>query len=86
MYELIDVPLGGATQTIGATAASATDARLLAIPVGSPVLVCERITRDREGKAVLISEHVFPGHLTEFSVELPYAEASMAPSGLRLVE
>ena len=46
----------------------------------------ERVTRDREGKAVLFSEHVFPGHLTEFSVELPYAEASMAPSGLRLVE
>ncbi|MEO5840190.1 MAG: GntR family transcriptional regulator [Acidimicrobiales bacterium] len=86
LYELIDVPLGGATQTIGAIAASASDARLLAIPVGSPVLVCERITRDRESKPVLISEHVFPGHLTEFSVELPYAEASMAPSGLRLVE
>jgi hypothetical protein len=50
------------------------------------VLVCERVTRDREGTAVLFSEHVFPGHLTEFSVELPYAEASMAPSGLRLVE
>ena len=86
LYELIDVPLGGATQTIGASAASVADARLLAIPVGSPVLVCERVTRDREGKPVLFSEHVFPGHLTEFSVELPYAEASMAPSGLRLVE
>ena len=86
LYELIDVPLGGATQTIGASAVSAADARLLRIPVGSPVLVCERVTRDREGTAVLFSEHVFPGHLTEFSVELPYAEASMAPSGLRLVE
>jgi GntR family transcriptional regulator len=86
LYELIDVPLGGATQTIGASAASAADARLLAIPAGSPVLVCERVTRDREGTAVLFSEHVFPAHLTEFSVELPYAEASMAPSGLRLVE
>jgi GntR family transcriptional regulator len=50
------------------------------------VLVCERVTRDREGTPVLLSEHVFPGHLTEFSVELPFAEASMAPSGLRLVE
>lgn len=86
LYELIDVPLGGATQTIGAAAANETDARLLGIPVGSPVLVCERVTRDREGTPVLLSEHVFPGHLTEFSVELPIAEASMAPSGLRLVE
>ena len=86
LYELIDVPLGGATQTIGAAAVSAADARLFGIPVGSPVLVCERVTRDREGKPVLFSEHVFPGHLTEFSVELPFAEASMAPSGLRLVE
>jgi GntR family transcriptional regulator len=86
LYELIDVPLGGATQTIGAAAVNETDARLLGIPVGSPVLVCERVTRDREGTPVLLSEHVFPGHLTEFSVELPIAEASMAPSGLRLVE
>jgi GntR family transcriptional regulator len=86
LYELLDVPLGGATQTIGAAAADPNDARLLHIPVGSPVLVCERVTRDRDGRAVLLSEHVFPGHLTEFSVELPYAEASMAPSGLRLVE
>ena len=42
LYELIDVPLGGATQTIGAAAVSAADARLFGIPVGSPVLVCER--------------------------------------------
>lgn len=86
LYELIDVPLGGATQTIGAAAADAVDARLLGIPVGSPVLMCERVTHDRDGKAVLLSEHVFPAHLTEFSVEIPLVEASMAPSGLRLVD
>ncbi|CAB4756239.1 unannotated protein [freshwater metagenome] len=86
LYELIDEPLGGATQTIGAAAADAADAALLGIPVGSPVLVCERITRSVAGRPVLMSEHVFPGHLTEFSVELPSVEASMAPSGLRLVE
>ncbi len=86
LYELIDVPLGGATQTIGAAAADASDAALLGIPVGSPVLVCERVTRSVDGRPVLVSEHVFPGHLTEFSVELPSVEASMAPSGLRLVE
>jgi GntR family transcriptional regulator len=86
MYELLDVPLGGATQTIGAGAASASDASLLQVPPGSPVLVCSRVTRDDTGRPVLVSEYVFPGHLTEFSVELPSIEASMAPNGLRLVE
>lgn len=86
LYELIGVPLGGATQTIGAAAADDTDAALLDIPLGSPVLVCERVTRSADGRAVLMSQHVFPAHLTEFSVELPSADASMAPSGLRLVE
>jgi GntR family transcriptional regulator len=85
-YELIDVELGGATQVIGATSASAHDAELLAVPTGSPVLRCERITRSVDGVPVLMSEHVFPAHLTEFVVDLPHVEASMAPSGLRLVE
>jgi len=86
LYELIDVPLGGATQVIGAAAVDPDDARLLGVPPGSPALVCERITRSTTGEAVLVSEHVFPAHLTEFSVDLPSVEASMAPSGLRLVE
>ena len=86
LYELIGIPLGGATQTIGAAAADEDDAALLDIPVGSPVLVCARVTRSADGRPVLMSEHVFPAHLTEFSVELPSVDASMAPSGLRLVE
>jgi GntR family transcriptional regulator len=86
LYELIDVPLGGATQSIAAAAADPDDAALLGIPVGSPVLVCERVTRSVDGQPVLVSEHVFPGHLTEFWVELPSVDPSMAPSGLRLVE
>jgi GntR family transcriptional regulator len=85
-YELLDVPLRGATQTIGADAASAADADLLDIPAGSPVLRCERVTTDDHGRAVLVSEHVFPAHRTEFVVDLPQAEPSIAPSGLRLVE
>lgn len=85
-YELLRVPLGGATQTIGAAAASADDARLLAVPVGSPVLRCERITTDVRGEPVLMSEHVFAAHRTEFVVDLPQVEQSMAPTGLRLVE
>jgi GntR family transcriptional regulator len=85
-YELLPVPLGGATQSIGAAAATAEDARLLEIPAGSPVLVCERVTRSADGEPVLCSEHVFPAHLTEFVVDLPHVEPSMAPTGLRLVE
>jgi GntR family transcriptional regulator len=85
-YELLDVGLGGATQTIGAAAASASDARLLEIPEGSPVLRCERITSDARGRPVLFSVHIFPAHRTEFVVDLPRAEHSIAPTGLRLVE
>jgi GntR family transcriptional regulator len=62
------------------------DAALLEVPVGSPVLRCERITSTPEGRPVLLSEHVFPAHRTEFVVDLPLAEPSMAPTGLRLVE
>jgi GntR family transcriptional regulator len=85
-YELLDVDLHGATQTIGADLVDATDAKLLGVPVGSPVLHCQRITTDRAGQPVLVSEHVFPAHRTEFVVDLPHAEPSMTPNGLRLVE
>jgi len=85
-YELLPVELGGATQTIGAAAAGEKEAELLAVPVGSPVLVCRRVTTAASGRAVLLSEHVFPAHRTEFVVELPRADQSMAPSGVRLVE
>jgi GntR family transcriptional regulator len=85
-YELLDVDLGSATQTIGAAIASADDAELLGLAAGSPVLVCRRTTLTDDGTPVLHSEHVFAGHRTEFVVDLPRADRSMAPSGLRLVE
>jgi GntR family transcriptional regulator len=85
-YELLQRRLRGATQTIGAAAASAADARALHIPTGAPVLRCERVTTDTDGRPVLMSEHVFPAHRTEFVVELPQAAPSITPSGLRLVE
>jgi len=84
--EQLPVELGGASQTIGAAGCEADDAGLLGVPVGSPVLVVERITRRSSGEPVLVSEHVFPGHLTEFAVELDQVDDSLAPSGLRLVE
>src|SRR5680860_1372175 len=80
------VVLGGARQTIGAAAASPDDAAVLEVPVGSPVLCCRRVATSAEGVPVLLSEHVFPAHRTEFVVDLPRSERSMAPSGLRLVD
>ena len=85
-YELLEVPLQGATQTIGADAASADDAAILHVPAGSPVLHCKRITSTTSGRPVLLSHHVFPAHRTEFVVYLPQAAPSIAPSGLRLVD
>lgn len=85
-YELLDVTLRGATQTIGADIAAPEDAALLQIPAGAPVLKCRRITTSIDGTPVLVSEHLFPAHRTEFVVDLPMAEPSTLPSGLRLVE
>ena len=83
-YELLGVPLRGATQTIGADSAERTDAELLHVPVGSPVLRCQRVTTDTQGAPVLVSEHLYPAHRTEFVVELPFAEPSATPAGLRV--
>ncbi|MBI4884108.1 MAG: GntR family transcriptional regulator [Actinobacteria bacterium] len=85
-YELLGVQLHGATQTIGAAVANEPDAILLEVPVGSPLLRCERLTTTITGDPVLLSEHIFPAHRTEFVVDLPHAEPSIVPSGLRLVE
>lgn len=84
-HDLLAVPLGRAVQTIGADAASPADAERFAIPTGSPVLRCERITSDTSGQPILLAVHVFPAHRTEFVVDLPRLDPSIAPSGLRLV-
>jgi GntR family transcriptional regulator len=84
-YELIGVELRGAIQTIGADSAERDEAALLGVPVGSPLLRCERITTDTAGRPVLVSEHLYPAHSTEFVVDLPSAQPSTTPTGLRLV-
>lgn len=84
--ELLPIDVGGAVQTIGAQIVEPDDAALLDVPLQSAVLVVKRITHDRDGEAVLVSEHVFPGHLTEFVAELASAEDDETPTGLRLVE
>jgi GntR family transcriptional regulator len=90
LYHLLPVPLDGATQTIGAAAAGADDARLLEIPLGAPVLRCERITSTLDGIPVIVAEHLFPALRTEFVVDLPGTGEGvgdeLAPSGLRLVD
>ena len=53
--ELLPLSFGGATQVIGAAAADPDDAAVLDIPVGSPVLRVERVTRDDRGSAVLVA-------------------------------
>lgn len=85
-YELIEVDLRGASQTIGADLVDAIDATLLGVPESSPVLRCQRVTTARDGEPVLVSEHIFPAHRTEFVVDLPQAQPSMTPSGLRMVD
>lgn len=85
-YELLDIELRGATQTIGAESADPEASKLLAVPVGAPLLKCRRITTDIDGQPVLMSEHVFPAHRTEFVVDLPHDDPSVTPSGLRIVE
>lgn len=84
--EQLPVRLGGATQTIGADLAGPEDAALLGVPTGSPVLVAERITRNVDGRPVLVSEHVLPGHRCRFTVELPVDDGHLHPAGLRLVD
>ncbi len=85
-YELLDIELRGATQTIGADLAERGDAELLAVPVGSPLLKCRRVTTDTSGRPVLMSEHLFPAHRTEFVVDLPNDPPTSIPTGLRLVD
>lgn len=85
-YELLPIDFGGATQTIGAALADDRDAELLGVPSGSPMLVVERVSHDDEGAVILVSEHRFPAHLTEFVVGLPSHEGALSPAGLRLVD
>lgn len=85
-YELLDTPIRGADQTIGAQSVGPVDAKLLGVPEASAVLVVHRTTYDTKDQAILVSEHVFPGHLTEFVIELPSKATKINPAGLRLVE
>ena len=84
IYELLGVTLGGATQTISACGASAEDASVLRVRVGSPLLRCERLTVDDGGRPVLHSDAVYNPLITELVVGLP-AVADGDAVRLRLV-
>jgi GntR family transcriptional regulator len=86
-YELLAERPASATQTIGAEAMAADDAELLEVPPGGPALVVRRVTVSAGGRPLLVAEHVFPGHLTEFVADLPRlgGDEASSPAGLRLV-
>ena len=87
-YDVLPVVTSRATQTIGAELMSEIDAERLNVPPFSAALVVKRTTFADDGNPILMSEHRFPGHLTEFVAELSRAQAdeSNAAAGLRLVE
>jgi GntR family transcriptional regulator len=65
-YDLLPTELASVDQTIRAALADQRDAEVLGIPVGSPILVALRVSRDAAGQAFLRAEHRFPAHLAEF--------------------
>lgn len=84
--ELLADHIGHATQTIGAAAADPEVAAQLQVPDGSPLLRIARVTSSAKGQDILVSEHLYPAHRTEFVVELTPADAVADPPGLRLVQ
>ncbi len=86
-YDLLPVAPRRATQTIGAGLMTDADAELLNVPPLSAALVVRRTTFGEGDQPILMSEHRFPGHLTEFVAELSRAQSDdgLSESGLRLV-
>ncbi len=87
-YELLPGMAERASQTIGAELAEAADAALLEVPKNSAMLMVRRTSYGANGRAVLMSEHAFPGHLTQFVAELTRVDAvaDEPPAGFRLVD
>jgi GntR family transcriptional regulator len=73
-YDLLPlhgVETGRIVQTITATAAERAEARHLGGRTGDPMLACRRVTYDRSGAAVMVSEHRYPARSTALEVEFP---------------
>jgi GntR family transcriptional regulator len=71
LLPLHGVEPGRVQQTITAVAADRTTARRLHVPTGAPLLASRRLTYDRRGDPVIVSEHRYAAHLTAFDVEYP---------------
>jgi GntR family transcriptional regulator len=74
LLPLHGVEPGRITQTITAVAAEPDEAQRLGVPVGSPLLACQRVTYDRglgdrDATAVMVSQHRYAAHLTALEVE-----------------
>jgi len=69
LLPLHGVEPGRINQTIAAAEADRIDATRLGVPAGSPVLACRRVTYDRAGPAVMVSDHRYAAHRTAFEVE-----------------
>jgi DNA-binding GntR family transcriptional regulator len=63
-----------ASQRIGAIAATAANARLLDVAVGSPLLTMRRVMQDDRGRIVELGEHVYDA--LHYSVEMTVVESS----------
>lgn len=83
--EQLPVKLGGAVQTIGADVATQSQAELLEIPAGAPVLIAQRLTKSADGSPILVSQHIFPAHRTRFIAELPVDDGQLSPTGVQLL-
>jgi GntR family transcriptional regulator len=82
LSEQLGVPLGGATETITAVGAPASQARALGVRVRTPLLHVDRVIRDVAGRPILRSQAHYNPVLTQFVVELPPAGAAEESPGI----
>lgn len=73
LYELLrarGLEMRDATQRIGAVVATASDARLLQVRKGAPLLTMERHTYDRAGRPVELGTHRYEASRYSFTITL----------------
>lgn len=73
LYELLrarGIEMRDATQRIGAVAATASDARLLGVGKGAPLLTMERHTHDRAGRRIELGTHKYEASRYSFTITL----------------
>ena len=85
-YELLDVRSAAPRRRSARPPPAPEDAELLAVPVGSPVLRCERVTRGVDGRPVLRVRARVPRPPHRVRRRPAPGRALDRPSGLRLVE